>query len=169
VTSVAAGSVRRRVIAIVVAAAAGALFGAGLLVSGMTQPAKVIGFLDVTHGWHGWHGWRGSPGWDPSLAFVMGGAAAVYALAYRRIRRGPAPRFADRLHLPTRRYIDVPLVAGAALFGVGWGLGGLCPGPALVAAAAGSTTGLAFVAAMLVGMLVQRAPARDRSRRTGSP
>lgn len=135
------------------AAIAGAVFGAGLLVSGMTQPAKVIGFLDVTRGW------------DPSLGFVMAGAVAVYALAFRRIVRARrTPLFDRRFHLPTRADLDLRLVAGAAIFGVGWGLGGLCPGPGLVAAAGGSTAGLAFVAAMLVGMLAQHVTARGQRR-----
>jgi uncharacterized protein len=138
-----------RVWSVVVAAIAGALFGAGLLVSGMTQPARVIGFLDV------------SRGWDPSLGFVMGGAVAVYAVAFRWIRRGRArPWFDSAFHLPTRRDIDVSLLAGSAIFGIGWGLGGLCPGPGLVAAAAGSTTGVVFVAAMLGGMLFQHLSVR---------
>ena len=148
-TAVTASGARCRAISIVVAAAAGALFGAGLLVSGMTQPAKVIGFLDVTRGW------------DPSLAFVMGGAVAVYGLAFRWIRRGRTePWFDGMFHLPTRRDIDAPLLIGSALFGIGWSLGGLCPGPGLVAAAAGSATGLAFVGAMLAGMLIQHQSAR---------
>jgi uncharacterized membrane protein YedE/YeeE len=129
---------------IVLAAVAGALFGAGLLVSGMTQPAKVIAFLDVARGW------------DPSLAFVMGGAVVVNALAFWAVRRTRGePWFDGAFHVPTRADIDAPLLAGAAIFGIGWGLGGLCPGPGLVVAAAGSATGLAFVAAMLVGMLAQ--------------
>jgi uncharacterized membrane protein YedE/YeeE len=140
---------RCRTVSLLVAAAAGALFGAGLLVSGMTQPAKVIGFLDV------------ASGWDPSLAFVMGGAVVVYGLAFAWIRRGRTePWFDGTFHVPTRRDVDVPLLAGAAIFGVGWGLGGLCPGPGLVAAAAGSSAGVAFVAAMLAGMLGQHAVAR---------
>jgi uncharacterized membrane protein YedE/YeeE len=115
----------------------------------MTQPAKVVGFLDVTHGW------------DPSLAFVMGGAVAVYTLAFAWIRRRRgAPWLDGMFHLPTRRDIDAPLVVGAALFGVGWGLGGFCPGPGLVAAAGGSTSAVAFVAAMLVGMFLQHRTAR---------
>jgi uncharacterized membrane protein YedE/YeeE len=127
----------------------GALFGAGLLVSGMTQPAKVIGFLDVARGW------------DPSLAFVMGGAVAVYALAFRAIRhRRAEPWFDVSFHLPTRRDVDAALLAGAALFGIGWGLGGLCPGPGLVAAASGSAAAIAFVGAMLVGMWLQHLAAR---------
>lgn len=129
---------------LLIAALTGALFGAGLLVSGMTQPARVIGFLDVTGAW------------DPSLTFVMGGAILVNALAFWWIaRRRAAPWFDGAFHLPTRQDVDLPLVAGAAIFGVGWGLVGYCPGPALVAAAAGSASGATFVAAMLVGMLVQ--------------
>jgi uncharacterized protein len=135
---------RCRSASLLLAGLAGALFGAGLLVSGMTQPARVIGFLDVTGRW------------DPGLAFVMGGAVLVYAIAFRRIRGGRwAPWFDGKLHLPTRRDIDPPLVIGAALFGIGWGLGGLCPGPAIVSAASGNLAGMAFVAAMLAGMYAQ--------------
>jgi len=135
---------------IVLAAASGALFGVGLLVSGMTQPAKVIGFLDVTSNW------------DPSLAFVMGGAVAVYAVLFRLALRRSDPWFDVKFHLPTRSDIDVSLIAGSALFGIGWGLGGLCPGPGLVAAAGGSMPALAFVGAMIVGMLLQQRTARSR-------
>lgn len=125
------------------AALTGALFGAGLLVSGMTQPARVVGFLDVTRGW------------DPSLAFVMGGAVLVYAVAYRLIvKRRSGPWFQNVFNLPARRQIDRALVIGAALFGIGWGLGGLCPGPGLVAAAAGSGSAILFVLAMLLGMAI---------------
>jgi uncharacterized protein len=144
-----ADGLRSRARSIVAAATAGALVGAGLLLSGMTQPAKVIGFLDVTRGW------------DPSLGFVMAGAITVYAIAFRLMRsRRKAPWFDKVFHLPARRDIDLGLIFGAAIFGIGWGLGGLCPGPALVAAAAGSSTGLLFVAAMLVGMLAQHGASR---------
>lgn len=140
---------RCRAVSLLAAGVAGALFGAGLLVSGMAQPARVIGFLDVTGAW------------DPSLAFVLGGAVGVYAAAFRWIRgRRRGPWFDVQFHLPTRRDIDPPLILGAALFGIGWGLGGLCPGPGIVSAASGSLTGLAFVAAMLAGMYAQH-----RSRR----
>jgi uncharacterized membrane protein YedE/YeeE len=140
---------RRRALALLLAGLSGALFGAGLLVSGMTQPARVIAFLG------------GAGRWDPSLAFVMGSAVVVYALALRWIRRRrPLPWFGAALHLPTRRDLDLPLIVGAALFGIGWGLGGLCPGPAIVSAAAGDLPALAFVAAMVAGMSVQH-----RSRR----
>jgi uncharacterized membrane protein YedE/YeeE len=134
----------RPVAATALAVTTGALFGAGLLVSGMTQPAKVVAFLRV------------GSGWDPSLAFVMAGAVAVYALAFAWIRRGrAAPWFDGTFHLPTRQDIDAPLVIGAAIFGVGWGLGGYCPGPGLVAAAGGSTSAIVFVAAMLGGMALR--------------
>ena len=135
---------RCRVMTIVLAGLAGAVFGAGLIVSGMTRPEKVVGFLDL----------RGA--WDPSLAFVMAGAATVYALLFRVIRnRRDEPWLDVKFHLPVRRDLDAPLIIGAAVFGVGWGLGGLCPGPGLVAAASGSGSGLAFVAAMLAGMYLQ--------------
>ncbi|HVK82936.1 MAG TPA: YeeE/YedE family protein [Kofleriaceae bacterium] len=130
-----------RRVSLFVAAVAGVLFGAGLLLSGMTQPARVIGFLDPTGAW------------DPTLAFVMGGAIAVYAVAHRLIlRRSGAPWFELRFHVPERRALDLQLVVGAALFGIGWGLAGMCPGPGIVAAAAGSMDALVFVVAMLVGM-----------------
>ncbi len=135
---------------VVLAAASGALFGVGLLISGMTQPAKVVGFLDVLGAW------------DPSLAFVIGGAIAVYSVLFRLTRGRSQPWLDVKFHLPTRSDIDLPLIAGAALFGVGWGLGGLCPGPGLVAAASGSLPALAFVAAMLVGMLLQHRTSRAR-------
>jgi uncharacterized membrane protein YedE/YeeE len=129
---------RASIITVVVA---GALFGAGLLVSGMTEPARVIAFLDVLGDW------------DPSLAFVMGGAVVVYGIAFRAIhRRRDQPFFDLQFHVPSRRDIDLPLIAGAAIFGVGWGLGGLCPGPGFVAAASGSTSAIVFVLAMLAGM-----------------
>jgi uncharacterized membrane protein YedE/YeeE len=149
VTAAVVCGVRCRTMSIALALVAGALFGAGLLVSGMTEPARVIGFLDVAHGW------------DPSLGFVMAGAVAVYAAGFRWIRRARTePWFDGIFHLPTRRDVDPALLAGSALFGVGWGLGGLCPGPGLVAAASGSLTGLAFVASMIAGMLIARGVTR---------
>lgn len=136
-------------IRVVVAAIAGAMFGAGLLLSGMTRPDKVLGFLDVTGRW------------DPSLAFVMIGAIGVHAVAYRLIRLRPSPLLDARFHWPPDSGVDRRLLAGAAVFGIGWGLAGFCPGPALVAAATGATSALVFVAAMLAGMLAHhsvRAP-----------
>jgi uncharacterized membrane protein YedE/YeeE len=124
---------------IVTALAAGLLFGAGLAVGGMTTPAKVIGFLDV----------GGS--WDPSLAFVMLGAIVVHFFAYRWVRGSAAPLFADEFAIPKLRLIDAKLVGGSALFGVGWGLGGYCPGPGIVSLGAGRSDALVFVAAMALG------------------
>ncbi len=126
---------------------AGVVFAAGLGLSGMTLPTKVIAFLDVTGDW------------DPSLAFVMGGAIAVHLVVTRLIQKRGRPLLAEIFHLPKRSEIDGKLVAGAAIFGVGWGLGGYCPGPALVSAAAGRTEAIVFVVAMTIGMLVQHATA----------
>jgi len=123
----------------------GLLFGAGLFLSGMTNPAKVLGFLDVA----------GS--WDPSLAFVMGGALGLNALAYAATRRRPRPLFAESFALPTLRDVDRELMAGAGLFGVGWGLVGLCPGPALANLSRGELPVCEFVAAMALGMLLRQA------------
>jgi uncharacterized membrane protein YedE/YeeE len=135
-------SARSRV-ALGIAALAGVMFGAGLVISGMTQPARIVGFLDPLGGW------------DPSLAFVMAGAVAVYAVAHAVIRRRARPWFEPRFHVPARADIDAPLIAGAAVFGIGWGLGGLCPGPGIVAAAGGSSSALVFVVAMLAGMYLR--------------
>ena len=129
---------------VLTALAAGALFALGLGISGMTQPAKVLGFLDVTGRW------------DPTLAFVMVGALAVHFVLYRLIRKRRAPLFDSRFDVPTRRDVDLSLVAGAALFGVGWGLSGQCPGPALTNLATGAWTALVFVAAMALGMILHR-------------
>lgn len=120
----------------------GALFGAGLLVSGMAIPTKVIGFLDVFGAW------------DGSLVFVMLGAIAVHFIAYRLIRGRASPLLAEKWSLPTRRDIDFKLVAGAAVFGLGWGLSGYCPGPAVVSLASGAPGVIVFTAAMLAGMLM---------------
>jgi uncharacterized membrane protein YedE/YeeE len=129
----------------VIAALTGVLFGIGLLISGMTTPAKVTSFLDVT----------GS--WDPSLAFVMAGAIGVHAPFVWLARKRKAPLFEGVFHWPTLRTIDPPLIAGAAIFGVGWGISGYCPGPALVSVGTGATPVLVFVGAMLVATLATRA------------
>ena len=123
---------------------AGLLFAIGLGVGGMTQPGKVLAFLDV------------AGRWDPSLAFVMAGAIAVYAPVARWALRRPAPFCAERFRVPTRRDLDARLVAGALLFGIGWGLAGYCPGPAVVSLAAASSGTVIFVAAMLAGMALER-------------
>ena len=140
----------RRAPELLTAIALGALFGVGLLISGMTDPARVVGFLQLDRGW------------DPTLAFVMAGAIAVNAPLLAWTRRRSRPLLGARFHLPTRRDLDLPRVLGAAIFGVGWGLAGLCPGPGIVAAGAGSGPALGFVAAMLVGMAVTRAVKRRR-------
>jgi uncharacterized membrane protein YedE/YeeE len=121
---------------------AGIVFGAGLALADMTNPAKVQNFLDVF----------GS--WDPSLAFVMGSALVVSALGSRVARRRRAPWLAATFRMPTRRDLDARLVAGASLFGVGWGLGGLCPGPALAGLLQGVPQVYLFVAAMAAGVLL---------------
>lgn len=120
----------------------GLLFGIGLIVSGMANPAKVIGFLDITRQW------------DPSLAFVMGGAISVGFFAFRIAARRKRPLCGDKMHLPTANHIDKRLVGGALLFGTGWGLAGICPGPGLVLLGAGFMQGGIFVLAMLAGMLL---------------
>lgn len=129
---------------------AGLLFGVGLVLSGMADPAKVQGFLDVTGRW------------DPSLGLVMGGGLAAHGVLRGLIARRARPLFDPRFHPPTPRHIDLRLVLGAALFGVGWGLGGYCPGPGVVAAGAGGLGGLTFALAMLAGFLVHDAPRAPR-------
>ncbi|KWT70385.1 MULTISPECIES: DUF6691 family protein [unclassified Variovorax] len=133
---------------------AGLVFGLGLIVSGMANPAKVLGFLDL------------AGDWDPSLAFVMAGAIAVGAVAFAVAKRRALSFLGAEMRLPSARYIDRRLVLGSVLFGVGWGVAGFCPGPALVALGMGEAKALVFVAAMLVGMGAfeyfehrQRAPA----------
>ena len=122
---------------------AGALFGLGLVVSGMTMPSKVSGFLDVST-------------WDPSLALVMVAAIVVHFVGRRLVLRARAPRFRAAFDEPKSSAIDLRLVAGSAIFGVGWALAGYCPGPAIVAAGSGAAA-LVFTGAMLVGMLLHRA------------
>lgn len=119
---------------------AGLVFGLGLIVSGMANPAKVLGFLDLTGRW------------DPSLAFVMAGAIAVAMPAFALARKRTSSFLGAEMHLPSKRSIDRRLVGGSLLFGVGWGIAGFCPGPALVSLGMGQIKGLVFVAAMLAGM-----------------
>ena len=122
----------------------GLLFSSGLIVSGMINPEKVLGFLDVFGVW------------DASLVFVMGGAVAVTSLGYRLLNHQEKPLFAQEFTKPTRTDIDFKLFAGPALFGIGWGLVGLCPGPAFAAVSSSPKTVLLFFTAMLVGMCVAR-------------
>lgn len=137
-----------------IAGSCGTVFGAGLALSGMTNPAKVLAFLDFF-----------GP-WDPTLAFVMGGALAVSAVGFAVARRSPRPWIGDHFALPTRRDLDRDLILGATLFGVGWGLVGLCPGPALANLWRGSSEILLFVAAMIAGTLVHRLAASRRAAAT---
>ena len=130
---------------IITAIIAGTLFALGLAISGMTEPAKVTGFLDVTGAW------------DPTLAFVMAAAIAVHLPLVRLARQRRAPLFDAKFHWPTNHGIDARLIVGSAIFGVGWGLSGYCPGPALTSLAAGGLPILVFVGAMLAGLLVTRA------------
>jgi uncharacterized membrane protein YedE/YeeE len=125
---------------IVMALMAGLIFGIGLIVSGMTNPAKVIGFLDLA----------GS--WDPSLAFVMGGAIVVGVLAFSFVRKRDRSFLGATMHLPTATNIDRRLVMGSLAFGAGWGLAGYCPGPALASLASGGIKPMIFTLAMLAGM-----------------
>jgi uncharacterized protein len=128
--------------------AIGLIFGLGLVVSGMSNPAKVLNFLDL--------GGIGVGTWDPSLAFVMAGAVAVTSIGFSRVLKLAHPFFADRFHLPNRTDIDLRVVIGPAIFGIGWGLAGFCPGPALTALGFGSRSAVIFVAAMCAGMMLAR-------------
>lgn len=129
---------------ILVQFAAGLIFGLGLVVAGMADPAKVLNFLDV--------GAIASGGWDPSLAFVMAGAIAVTFTGFRLVLRQRQPILADTFHLPGATGIDGRIILGPAIFGIGWGLAGFCPGPAFTALATGGGPALLFVAAMMIGM-----------------
>lgn len=144
---------RKRPLQALAGLGAGCLFAVGLILGGMTQPGKVIGFLDLFGAW------------DASLAFVMGGALGVnYLLRRWTLRSRTRPAFAPAFNEPPESAIDGKLLVGAALFGVGWGLGGFCPGPAVVSLGAASSEALVFTAAMLAGMyafeIYQRRPTR---------
>ncbi len=130
--------------AIVFALGAGFVFGTGLWVSGMANPKKVLGFLDL------------AGNWDPSLMLVMGGALAVALPGFRFVLKRSAPLFEKQFHLPEKVRLDLPLAAGAVLFGAGWGIAGYCPGPALTALAGLSKESIVFVIAMIAGGLLPR-------------
>ncbi|HEX7813355.1 MAG TPA: DUF6691 family protein [Burkholderiales bacterium] len=127
------------------AAMAGLVFGIGLALSGMTHPGKVLAFLDV------------AGAWDPSLLLVLGGAVGVTAIAFRFILRRPAPVLDESFRVPTLKAIDGPLVVGTALFGIGWGISGYCPGPAIASLAAPNWETWVFIPAVLLGAFVHRA------------
>jgi uncharacterized membrane protein YedE/YeeE len=142
---------------ILVQFAIGLLFGLGLVVAGMSDPAKVLNFLDLAT--------IATGGWDASLAFVMAGAIAVTFTGFKLVLRRRRPIFGERFHLPTATKLDARIVAGPAIFGVGWGLAGFCPGPALTALTTGGAPAWLFAAAMVAGM----AAARWLAERRGSP
>lgn len=123
---------------------AGLVFGVGLALAQMTDPRKVLGFLDLA----------GS--WDPSLLFVLGGAVALSAATYRWILKAPAPKLDDQFHLPASPLIDFRLLSGAAIFGMGWGLAGYCPGPAIASLGFGNVEALWLLPSLLVGVGLQR-------------
>jgi len=129
---------------VILAGLFGLIFGTGIALSGMANPAKVLNFFDI------------AGTWDPSLAFVMGGALLVTAIGYRLVLRRAAPVCDAKFHLPTSRKLDTPLLAGAAVFGIGWGISGFCPGGAIPALGLGEVTAWAFVGAMLAGIAAAR-------------
>ena len=134
----------RSMISILAQFAIGLLFGTGLVIAGMSDPAKVLNFLDLAAIQTG--------GWDPSLAFVMAGGIGVAFIGFKLVLKRPKPVFDTAFHLPTATGLDARIFLGPAIFGVGWGLVGLCPGPAFTALATGGSAALFFVLAMLVGM-----------------
>lgn len=135
----------------------GLVFSSGLILAGMTDPAKVQNFLDL------------AGQWDPSLMFVMVGAIAVTFVGYKLVLKRKAPIFGGTFHLPTRKDADNRLLAGSAIFGIGWGIGGLCPGPAITSLGIGSTGIFVFIAAMLVGMLAARNMPEARETHAAKP
>lgn len=129
---------------LVISYLSGLIFGVGISISGMANPAKVLNFFDI------------AGTWDPSLAFVMGGALVVTFIGYRVVLKRPAPRLDLRFHLPGRRDLDLPLIGGSALFGIGWGIAGFCPGGALPALGTGQSDVFIFTAALLGGIIIAK-------------
>ncbi len=138
---------------------AGTLFGLGLAVAGMTRPEKVIGFLSFFRRW------------DPSLMFVMAGAIAVHAVAWRVIKKRRTPWLSAHFMVPTRKDLDARLLVGAGIFGVGWALAGFCPGPGIASLASGAPSVLVFVVTMLIGNLLaaKMEPSIERALRGAKP
>lgn len=141
----------------ILAALIGLVFGTGIALSGMANPAKVLNFFDI------------AGTWDPSLAFVMGGALIVTAIGYWVVLRRDKPVCEAKFHLPTNRKLDVPLIAGSAVFGIGWGIAGFCPGGAIPALGLGEMSAWAFVGSMLVGIFVARSIRLARQQRITQP
>ena len=129
---------------------AGLIFGLGLILAGMANPAKVLGFLDI------------AGTWDPSLAFVMAGAIMIGFVAFLLAKKRTQSFLGLPIQMPTNQLIDKELVLGSALFGIGWGLAGICPGPGIVLLGAGETKGLVFVSALVLGVLIFRVINRSR-------
>ncbi|WP_281976593.1 YeeE/YedE family protein [Pseudorhizobium flavum] len=141
----------RNVYQFAAALASGIVFGFGLSLSGMLNPARVQGFLNVFGTW------------DPSLAFVLGGAVIVAFVGVQAMKRMRRPALGDRFHLPVNNRIDAPLLIGSALFGLGWGIGGFCPGPAVASLSIGLPQTALFVVAMMAGMTLHDRVWRNRS------
>ncbi len=131
----------------------GLVFGVGISISGMANPAKVLNFFDLFGTW------------DPSLAFVMGGAVVTTFIGYRYVLKRPKPILEGKFQLPTRRDLDLPLILGSATFGVGWGIAGFCPGGAIPALGTGRTEVVLFMAALLAGILTAKTLQRRRASR----
>lgn len=129
---------------ILLAGLIGLVFGAGIAIAGMINPAKVLNFFDI------------AGNWDPSLLIVMGSALTVTAIGYRFVMKRGEPLLDTQFHLPAKRTLDAPLIWGAAVFGIGWGIAGFCPGGAIPALGLGETSAIAFVAAIIVGMSLAR-------------
>lgn len=140
-----------------IALLSGLIFGLGLILAGMANPAKVLAFLDV------------AGAWDPSLVLVMGGAAGVAALAFTAARRRDRSYLGAKMQIPASRLIDRRLVLGSLTFGIGWGMAGICPGPALVLLGSGSGKGMVFVGAMLLGMGIFAMVEQGRAGRQSKP
>ena len=134
----------------------GLIFGIGISISGMANPAKVLNFFDV------------AGTWDPSLIFVMGGAVVVTFIGYRVVLKRPAPMLEQKFQLPTRRDLDLPLIGGAAVFGIGWGIAGFCPGGALPALGTGRSEVFIFVAALLAGIFAVNVFRRLQAQRSAT-
>lgn len=150
-------STASRVVQIVLAVVSGGLFGAGLIIGGMTDPNKVLNFLDFTGAW------------EPALAFVMAGGVAVHFLLMQLVLKRTSPIFENAFHLPTKRDLDGRLISGAVLFGVGWALAGYCPGPGLVAGGAAMQGAMVFVLTMVVGMIIQHGVFDPKPHKTNTP
>ncbi len=138
----------------------GLLFGLGLVIAGMSNPQKVLNFLDLASIAQG--------GWDPSLAFVMAGGVIVSFIGYRFVLKQQRPLFDTQFHLPRKTTIDLPVLVGPAIFGIGWGLAGFCPGPAYTALGTGSGQAALLVIAMTAGMIIARVLAVSRIAATAS-